>query len=231
MQLTVKHVARIFNIPEAAVYRLIKKGQLPVYRINDQYRFNRSELVEWATLNKVNMAPSSFLEPETEALLATRIADALQAGGVFYDLPGLNKEEALRAVVEIIPLPADVERDFIFHMLLAREQLASTGVGEGIAIPHPRSPILLHVHTPLVSLCFLEKAVDFGALDGKPVFALITIITANARQHLHLLSRLSFCLRDPRLRATLERRAPREVILQQIARVESERCESAGGAS
>jgi PTS system nitrogen regulatory IIA component len=112
--------------------------------------------------------------------------------------------------------------------LLACEQLASTGVGDGIAIPHPRSPILLHVPTPLLSLCFLERAVDFGALDGKPVFALITIITANARLHLHLLSRLSFCLRDSRLREALERRAPREEILQQIARVESEMCESTG---
>jgi PTS system nitrogen regulatory IIA component len=201
---------------------------LPVYRINDQYRFNRSELVEWATLNKVNMAPSAFLEPETEAFPATRLADALQAGGIFYHLTGSSKEEALRAVVDIIPLPADIERDFIFHMLLAREQLASTGVGDGIAIPHPRNPILLHVHAPLVSLCFLENAVDFGALDGKPVFALITIITANARLHLHLLSRLSFCLRDPRLQEALDRRAPREEILQQIALVESELSESPG---
>lgn len=228
MQLTVKHVARIFNIPEAAVYRLIKKGQLPVYRINDQYRFNRSELVEWATLNKVNMASSAFLDPETGPLPATRLADALQAGGVFYRLPGLSKEEALREVVDIIPLPADVERDYIFHMLLAREQLASTGVGDGIAIPHPRSPILLHVHAPLVSLCFLEQAVDFNALDGIPVFALITIITANARLHLQLLSRLSFCLRDPGLREAFKRRAPAEEILRHIARVESEWCEPSG---
>jgi PTS system nitrogen regulatory IIA component len=174
------------------------------------------------------MAPSAFLEPETEALPVTRLADALQAGGIFYHLPGPSKEEALRAVVDIIPLPADVERGFIFHMLLAREQLASTGVGDGIAIPHPRNPILLHVHTPLVSLCFLENAVDFGALDGKPVFALITIITANAHLHLHLLSRLSFCLRDPGLREALVRRAPREEILQRIVLVESELCEASG---
>jgi PTS system nitrogen regulatory IIA component len=168
MQLTVKHVARIFNIPKAAVYRLIKKDQLPVYRINDQYRFNRSELVEWATLHKVNMAPSAFLDPETEPLPATRLAEALQAGGIFYHLPGPSKEEALRAAVDIIPLPSDVERDYIFHMLLAREQLASTGVGDGIAIPHPRSPILLHVHTPLVSLCFLEPGeYPYALLLGK----------------------------------------------------------------
>ena len=52
---------------------------------------------------------------------AARLADALQTGGIFYHLPGPSKEEALRAVVDIIPLPADIERDFIFHMLLARE--------------------------------------------------------------------------------------------------------------
>ena len=57
-------------------------------------------------------------------------------------------------------------------MLEAREAMGSTGIGDGIAIPHARYPVVLHLDKPLVSLCFLEQPIDFGALDARPVQAL-----------------------------------------------------------
>ena len=54
-------------------------------------------------------------------------------------------------------------------VLLAREALGSTGIGDGIAMPHVRNPIVLPVDAPIVSLCYLEEAVAVGAVDGKPV--------------------------------------------------------------
>ena len=45
----------------------------------------------------------------------------------------------------------------------------STAVGDGIAIPHVRNPVVLHVGRPAIALCFLERAIEYGALDGKPV--------------------------------------------------------------
>lgn len=228
MTLNLKQVARIFNITEAEVQRLIRKRGLPSFRIRDHFGFNRPELLEWATLNRVELAPAALRELEADELAATRLIDALKDGGVCYDLPGSSKAQALQEVVKVLALPADVDRDFICRMLLAREQLASTGVGDGIAIPHPRNPILLHVHRPLVSLCFMQEPLDFGALDGKPVFALFTLITANARQHLQLLSRLSFCLRDPALKELLRRRAERGHIEAEIERIESRLSHPAG---
>jgi mannitol/fructose-specific phosphotransferase system IIA component (Ntr-type) len=91
-----------------------------------------------------------------------------------------------------------VDREFLYKVLLARESLGSTGIGDGIAIPHVRNPIVLHLSRPIVTLCFLERPVDFGALDGQPVNTLFTLISPTVRAHLHLLSRLAFTLRDPR---------------------------------
>ena len=54
--------------------------------------------------------------------------------------------------------------------------LRYTGVGDGIAIPHVRNPIVLHVNKPLITLCFLDTPVDFGALDGLPVDMRTTVI-------------------------------------------------------
>jgi PTS system nitrogen regulatory IIA component len=73
----------------------------------------------------------------------------------------------------------------------------------------------------MISLCFLEKPIDFGALDGQPVYALFTLISPTVRAHLHLLSCLSFALRDPEFKAAMKREASREEILAEARHVES----------
>jgi len=92
-------------------------------------------------------------------------------------------------------------------VLLSRESLGSTGIGEGIAVPHVRNPIVLHASRPSATLCFLAHPVDFASLDGVPVHTLFTLITPNVRSHLHLLARLAHALRTPAFRAAVERRA------------------------
>lgn len=92
--------------------------------------------------------------------------EALQAGGVYYRVGGTDKESVLHAVVEVLRLPEEVDRDFLLRVFLAREALESTGIGDGIAILHVRNPVVLHVTQPLITLCFLEQAVDFVALAG-----------------------------------------------------------------
>lgn len=113
-------------------------------------------------------------------------------------------------------------------MLLARERLGSTALGDGIAIPHPRNPIVLHVPRPTATLCFFEHPPGFGALDGKPVHTLITLEGPTVKGHLRLLSRLAFCLRDPGLKALLAEQAGRESILTAFREVEGRLAARAG---
>src|SRR5438067_6676418 len=117
-------------------------------------------------------------------------------------------------------LPYEVDREFLYHVLLAREALGSTGIGKGIAIPHVRNPIVLHLSRPMVTLCFLERAVDFGAIDRKPVTTLFTLISPTVRAHLHLLSRLGFALRDPKFKKAVLGQSTREEIVEALRRVE-----------
>ena len=221
MQLVVKDVARLFNVSEKTVYRWIDQGILPAYRINDQYRFNRAELLEWATSRRMNVSPDIFAEPESSATPLPSLVEALQAGGIFYRIGGTEKESVLRAVVETLRLPEEVDRGFLLRVLLARETLESTGIGDGIAIPHVRNPVVLHVARPLITLCFLEQAVEFGALDGKPVSIVFSLISPTVRAHLRLLSRLSFALQDPRFKAVLQRQSARDEIFAEAHRIEA----------
>jgi nitrogen PTS system EIIA component len=115
-------------------------------------------------------------------------------------------------------LPEEVDRGFLLEVILARESLGSTGIGDGIAIPHVRNPIVMHISRPMVTLCFLERPVDFGALDGQPVHTLFTLVSPMIRAHLHLLSHLSFALREPRFHQAIISQGSREEILDAARR-------------
>ena len=220
MQLTVRDVAKLLNVSENAIYRWITHGAIPAYRVNDQYRFNRTELLEWATSQNINVSPEIFQEIEKGATPMPSVSDALRMGGIFYRIEGSDKETVLRSVAGQMRLPEEADREFVLRVLLAREQQASTGIGDGIAIPHVRNPIVLHVSRPAIFLCFLERPVEFGAPDGKPVHALFTLISPTMRAHLHILSRLSFALRDANFKRVIVQQASSDEILKEMALIE-----------
>ncbi|GMU20341.1 MAG: fused PTS system fructose/mannitol-specific transporter subunit IIA/HTH DNA-binding domain-containing protein [Phycisphaerae bacterium] len=220
MNLLVRDAARMLSVSERTVYRWIDQGVLPVYRVNEQYRFNRAELLEWATSRRMNVSVELFQEPDSGAAQPVGLVEALRRGGIYYRVEGADKPSVLRSVVDLLHLPQEVDREFLYQVLLARETLGSTGIGDGIAIPHVRNPIVLHISEPTVALCFLEHPIEFGALDGRPVHTLFTLISPSVRTHLHMLSRLSFILRDPGVKRALEAQGRREEILAEMRRIE-----------
>lgn len=215
MKLVVRDVSALLNVSEKTVYQWIAKRSLPAQRINDQYRFNRIELIEWAMANRLPLAPDILEKAQPDGPgHFPGTAEALRAGGIFYRVPGGNKSAVLAEVVRIMSLPAEVDRKFLLEVLLARESLCSTGIGDGVAIPHVRNPIVMHVPRPAMSLSFLEQPVEFDALDGRPVHTLFTIVSTTIHGHLQLLARLSFAMRQPDFKAAIARRAPSEELLR-----------------
>jgi PTS system nitrogen regulatory IIA component len=222
MQLTVREVSKLLNVSEYRVTHWIKQRGLPAQYVGGQYRFNRAELLEWATANQIKVSHELFEHLENGDEPVPSVTEALEAGGIFRDLRAADKEEALRALVRVLPLPAGIDRELILRLYLAREACASTAIGGGIALPHVRNPMVLHVDRPLVTLCFLEKPIDFGALDGRPVQILFSLICPTVRSHLQMLSRLSYAVHDERFRETVLRRGQPEEILRESRRVDAD---------
>jgi PTS system nitrogen regulatory IIA component len=220
MQLTVKDAATLLQVSERTIYRWISEGSIPSFRVHDQHRFNRVELLEWATSRRIPVSPAIFDEPDAHQAIPS-LSEALERGGIHYRVSGNDAPTVLRSVVSLMHLPEEVDREFLYSVFLARERLGSTGVGDGIAIPHVRNPVVLHVTRPEICLSFLERPIDFGALDGKPVSILFALVTPTVRAHLQILSRLAFLLRDERLRALLRRQAGRDEIVAAFREAEA----------
>ncbi len=219
MTLNVRDAAVLLGVSEKTVYRWISQQKLPASRLGDQYRLNRAELLEWATANQVKISPKIFDKDGTEGSIS--LESGLRSGGVFYRVGGTDKESVIKEVVQIMPLPDEVDRQYLLDVLLARESMGSTGIGEGIAIPHVRNPIVMHIPRPMVSLCFLENAIDFDAIDRKPVHTLFTIVSPTIRAHLNLLSGLAYALRDPEFAAIIGKQGLREDVFAAAKRIDS----------
>jgi PTS system nitrogen regulatory IIA component len=223
MKLDVREASRVLAVSESQIYRWVEAGEMPCSLMNHQPFFSRAELLEWATERRLPVSVELFetLEDEESGVHPLRLEDALARGGVHHGLRGADRQAVMRAVVERLPLSEQADREVVLDVFLAREALGSTGIGQGIAIPHVRSPLIFPGTPGSATLCFLETTVAFAAIDGLPVHTIFALVSPTVRGHLQLLSRLSMALLDPRFKAAVLRRATREEILAEAARVDA----------
>ena len=221
MQLTVKEAAKELNVAEKTVYRWIQSGGLPAYRVAGEYRINRAMLFDWAGSRKIRTGTAAEVAAEPDPNALPSLAAALAAGGIHHGLEGATKPDVLKAAVALLDLPGHLNRDFLLQALLMREQLQSTGIGDGVAIPHVRNPGVFELVTPMVALFFLAQPIEFDALDGKPVQALFVPLSPNVRVHLHLLGKIAFALRNSRIKDLVARAAGADELLEAFRSLEA----------
>lgn len=212
MLIKATEVAKLLHTDEKAVIKWIRKEGLPATLVNGIYQINRVDLLEWATDHGIKVPPELFLAAEADVHYPS-LGEALEAGGIHCHVPGDDKLSVLKNVVGLLKLPPQLDPEFFLQVLLAREALGTTAIGDGIAIPHVRNPILLNKPSPAITLCFLDQPIDFEALDGNPVKILFMMTSPTVKVHLHLLSKLAYALRDESFRSLLGRSCdPDEII-------------------
>jgi PTS system nitrogen regulatory IIA component len=216
MDIKLLDAARILNVDADEIVRWIRERGFPAHRVQDQFRINSVELQEWALAQGLKVPPD-LLAINRNRPGAADLASALERGGMHVDVPGSSIDEVLAAIVQLPGIPGGIDRELLRELLIAREALSSTGVGNGIAVPHPRSPIALDVALPPTLLaCFLKSPVDFNAIDGKPVWLVFLLLSPTIQEHLRLLSQLSYALHDAPIRSMLSQRAPLALVLARI---------------
>jgi PTS system nitrogen regulatory IIA component len=214
VDLRIKDIADLLQMSEKTVYRWVKEKKLPSYRINHQYRFNKDEINEWILKNKVPVSDGRIVPALNNKNVS--LIECIKNGGIYYKIAGETVEDVLRNSINLIRTPVDIDKETILSLLLKREEMMSTAIGSGIAAPHPGSPIISDISNESVSICFLNSPVDFKALDGIPVFAVIIVLSANQARHLEILSKISYLGRQEQFVELLKREPLREEILEYI---------------
>jgi PTS system nitrogen regulatory IIA component len=226
MQLTLRQVARLFSVSETTVTRWVQEDNLPVHIVKSQYRFDRAELLEWAATKSRPLSPTIFQEFNGGHLVDVSLAEAVERGGVALRVAGEDRYEVYRAVIGDLPVPDSFERDTLLDLLMAREKAGGTAIGQGIAIPHPRYPVVLPGCKSFVRVCYLEHPLDYGAADGVRVDTLFLMISPTVHEHLQLLARLACVLKSDDFRKLLRSRPDRTRLVAAVRAEEAAFAES-----
>lgn len=215
--ISVKDAAELLKVSEKTIYRWIRQGVIPTVKLQGQYRFDQGELMSWARHNRIGSPGSAPETPQEEEDVS--LLNAVQLGGVHYKVEGDTPADLFTQVAEMFPFGPRLGPSFkesLRNTLVEREALVSTGIGHGIALPHPRQPQDWGLGHPAVGVFFPEHPVDFHALDGEPVFVLFVILCATVKGHLKMLSQVSHLVHQPETRAFLHGVPNRTDLLQRI---------------
>ena len=145
------------------------------------------------------------------------IGDLLDPGAISLRVSAANKRQVLNVIADVAARALGVDAEAAFDGLMEREAAGSTGVGQGVALPHARLPGLDRVRAVFVRL---ETPVAFSAVDDKPVDLLVALFAppeANS-QHLRALARVSRMMRQPELREQLRQARSADAIHIVLAR-------------
>ncbi len=230
--LTVKEAAKFLRVSEKTIYRWIRQGVIPTFKFQGQYRFDSGELEAWARYKRIGGIAQGGAHHGNEE--HADILEALKFGGIHYKVEGDSREEIFRNAVSFFPFAANFPQDLreaLVTALTEREAMVSTGVGHGIALPHPRHPRDWGLGAPAVGIFFLENPFDFKSFDRENVFVLFILLCASIKSHLKMLSLVSHQLNNPEFREFLATGPTRTDLMERIrlGRPKSQRqCQPAG---
>ena len=140
---------------------------------------------------------------------------------VYFNLKGSTPEEVIASAVKLIKWPKGLDRSALKAALLERESLASTALGDGFALPHPRHLMLVNPEDAMVAVCYPEVPVDWGAPDGLPVTTIFFVLSAVPEQHLITLSCIARLVQDKAFRSLILQRPQRTELLEFMKKKES----------
>ncbi len=150
-----------------------------------------------------------------------RLLDSLTKKSILPDIDSRDKEGVLEALADTLSELSGRTREELVQVLVEREKLGSTGIGDGIAIPHGK---LKTIDKLLLAFGRSRQGVDFDAMDGKPTHLFFVLITPDGSTgvHLKMLARISRLLKDSSFKERLVVADTRDDLYQIIKSEDSE---------
>ena len=151
-----------------------------------------------------------------------KLSEILNPDNIIPDLRAKDKEGVLEELVDVIVShDSSLDKDSLVKVLLEREKLGSTGIGDGIAIPHGKFRGLKH---PVISFGRSLEGLDFDSMDGQPAFLFFLLVAPenSASIHLKALAKISKILKNSSFRNVLMQASSSKELYQTIIQNDEE---------
>jgi len=213
--MTLSEMADYLKIAKRSLLRMAQRGDLPATKVASQWRFMRSVVDDWL-ISRMKALPDRELETLIKSdKLPLPLSALLRPGLVRLDIENSDKEEVLELLTELLVREKLLEEDATSFRkkLKQREEMVSTAIFPGIAIPHFRKPEECPVTEPRIVVGISRTGVDFNSLDGQPTYLFFLICANQVILHLKIIAELALVFRRPDLVKKLKNsRDPRQVL-------------------
>ena len=221
MDLQFEDVATLLHISANTLSKWMEKKNIPFYTISGKARFNRQELEEWLMDAAANggKLPSFETDDGSSTWNKFCLYRAIHKGCVIEGISKGSKEEIIRTVMHEAASVLKINPEIVSEMLIERENLMSTALGGGIAVPHTRD-FLLHDYTDAAVIVYLDEPMDWGAIDGSYTDTLIFLFSCDDKRHLNLLAKVAHLTMMEETKRLFGSRPSKEKLLEQILEFE-----------
>jgi PTS system nitrogen regulatory IIA component len=202
--MTLMDVAQMLGADARYLERMAGRGQIPCQKVRGQFRFNRAELTQWlqqniATMDRDNLAAvdAGMTVHRQTRRRESIVTPLLRGDAVTAHLSSRTKSSTLRQLVSLAERTSLVyDAEALLEAVLQREELGSTAMPGGIAIPHPHGPLPYAIAEPIVVVARAPHGIVFGAPDGRLTELFFLTASQDDHHHVHVLARLCRMLQD-----------------------------------
>jgi len=196
--LTLAEIASYLKVSEKTILRMVKRGDLPGSKVANQWRFQGVLIEQWLTAKMESATDESLVDVIQTTPKIIPLSRLIAPERILMNLLPGDTESVLEQLIkplideDLLDDPAQFLSD-----LLDREAMGSTGIGDGVAIPHVRSQENSGVRKPCVVMGLCQAGLDFDALDGEPTHVFMLLCANAVTEHLRLLAKTMLMLRNP----------------------------------
>ncbi len=189
--LTLKEVAQYIKLNERTILKMAHNNEIPARKIGNQWRFILSKVDEWLSQSVEEVHTSELDELIHSTPQIIPISRLFATDMMEMNLTATTKEDVLEEL-SLIPKKNGVIKDNaeFLEAIKSREELMSTALSNGIAMPHPRYPIEGLFEEPRILFARSVKGVSFGEIDGEKTHLFFVSCVPNEVSHLRLLAKL-----------------------------------------
>jgi len=218
--MNIRALAKFLGIELRRAERMAQRGQIPCQKVGGQLRFNRAEITEWMQQQMPSLKNERLVEMDSGITARRQLDDdllltnMLKVEAISLALPARTKNSVLK---ELVALGQETELlydgETLLEALTKREELCSTALDGGIAIPHPRRPLPYAAAEPILVIGLTGQGIGFGSPDGGLTDLFFMTCSQDDHHHLHVLARLCRILSDAKFTSAIRRaESPGEVV-------------------
>ncbi|MGE5279120.1 MAG: PTS sugar transporter subunit IIA [Deltaproteobacteria bacterium] len=230
--LTTKELASYLKLNEKTVIKMAQSGELPGFKVGNQWRFYLSTIDEYLQ-DKIVIQPArgagGVMGSQSVDIPLSRLTDRAR---IILDLKSEEADGVLFELAEkahVTGIASSTER--LLMQLKNREQMLSTAVGNGVAIPHPRNPSDELFHETGVIIGRSRGGVGFNAPDGRQVHLFFLICATDVIRHLNLLAKVAGLMGSAAVRRGFLEAATCEAIMRLLLEAERTQMLSSKGSA